>query len=53
MVDIRLPQAMALMDIVGAARIVVTLDGTDRVSIEELREAISAYDASMKADNEA
>lgn len=46
MVDIQLPQAMALMDVVAAARIVVLLDGTDRVSLSELREALSAYDYS-------
>lgn len=46
MVDIQLPQAMALMDVVAAARIVVMLDGTDRVSLSELREALFAYDHS-------
>ena len=46
MVDIQLSQAMALMDVVAAARIVVLLDGTDRVSLSELREALSAYDHS-------
>ena len=46
MVGIELSQAMALMDVVAAARIVVMLDGTDRVSLTELREALSAYDHS-------
>ena len=46
MVDIQRPQAMALMDVVAAARIVVLLDGTDRVSLSELREALMAYDHS-------
>jgi hypothetical protein len=46
MVDIQIPQAMALMDVVAAARIVVLLDGTDRVSLSELREALLAYDLS-------
>lgn len=46
MVDIHIPQAMALMDVVAAARIVVLLDGTDRVSLSELREALVAYDQS-------
>jgi len=46
MVDIQIPQAMALMDVVAAARIVVLLDGTDRVSLSELREALLAYDQS-------
>lgn len=46
MVDIQISQAMALMDVVAAARIVVLLDGTDRVSLSELREALSAYDHS-------
>jgi hypothetical protein len=47
MVDIQIPQAMALMDVVAAARIVVILDGTDRVSLSELREALQAYDESI------
>jgi len=46
MVGIDLSQAMALMDVVAAARIVVLLDGTDRVSLTELREALSSYDHS-------
>lgn len=46
MVDIQIPQAMALMDVVAAARVVVLLDGTDRVSLSELREALVAYDHS-------
>ena len=46
MVDIQIPQAMAVMEVVAAARIVVLLDGTDRVSLSELREALSAYDQS-------
>jgi hypothetical protein len=46
MVGIELSQAMALMDVVAASRIVVLLDGTDRVSLTELREALSAYDHS-------
>jgi hypothetical protein len=46
MVDIQIPQAMALMDVVAAARIVVLLDGTDCVSLLELREALLAYDQS-------
>ena len=46
MVGIDMNQAMALMDVVAAARIVVLLDGTDRVSLTELREALSAYDHS-------
>ena len=46
MVGVELSQAMALMDVVAAARIVVMLDGTDRVSLTELREALSAYDHS-------
>jgi hypothetical protein len=46
MVSIDMSQAMALMDVVAAARIVVLLDGTDRVSLTELREALTAYDQS-------
>jgi hypothetical protein len=46
MVAIELNQAMSLMDVVAAARIVVLLDGTDRVSLSELREALTAYDQS-------
>jgi len=46
MVDIQMSQAMALMDVVAAARIVVMLDGTDRCSLSELREALLAYDQS-------
>ena len=46
MVAIDVSQATALMDVVAAARIVVLLDGTDRVSLSELREALSAYDQS-------
>ena len=46
MVGVELSQSMALMDVVAAARIVVMLDGTDRVSLTELREALSAYDHS-------
>jgi len=46
MVGINMNQAMALMDVVAAARIVVLLDGTDRVSLTELREALSEYDHS-------
>jgi hypothetical protein len=44
MVSVDASQAMALIDVVAAARIVVMLDGTDRVSLSELREALSAYD---------
>jgi hypothetical protein len=39
-------QSKALMDVVAAARIVVMLDGTDRVSLSELSEALMAYDQS-------
>jgi hypothetical protein len=46
MVAVDMHQAMALMDVVAAARVVVVLDGTDRVSLAELREALSAYDQS-------
>jgi hypothetical protein len=46
MVSIDMTQAMALMDVVAAARIVVLLDGTDRVSLSELREALMSYDQS-------
>jgi hypothetical protein len=46
MVSVELHRAMALLDVVAAARIVVMLDGTDRVSLSELREALSAYDQS-------
>ena len=46
MVSIDMTQAMALMDVVAAARIVVLLDGTDRVSLSELREALMSYDES-------
>jgi hypothetical protein len=46
MVDIEIQQALALMDVVAAARVVVLLDGTDRVSLSELREALLAYDHS-------
>jgi hypothetical protein len=46
MVAVELNRAMALLDVVAAARIVVLLDGTDRVSLSELREALSAYDLS-------
>jgi len=46
MVSIEMNQAMSLMDVVAAARIVVLLDGTDRVSLSELREALMAYDHS-------
>lgn len=46
MIEIQTEQAKALMDVVSAARIVVLLDGTDRVSLSELREALSAYDHS-------
>lgn len=46
MVTIEMSQAMSLMDVVAAARIVVLLDGTDRLSLSELREALSAYDQS-------
>jgi hypothetical protein len=46
MVAVELNRAMALLDVVAAARIVVMLDGTDRVSLTELREALVAYDQS-------
>lgn len=46
MVSVELNRAMALLDVVAAARIVVLLDGTDRVSLSELREALAAYDHS-------
>jgi hypothetical protein len=46
MVAIELNRAMALLDVVAAARTVVLLDGTDRVSLSELREALTAYDQS-------
>jgi hypothetical protein len=46
MVAVELNRAMALLDIVAAARIVVSLDGTDRLSLSELREALAAYDLS-------
>jgi len=46
MVSVEMSQAMALMDVVAAARIVVMLDGTDRCSLLELREALMAYDQS-------
>jgi hypothetical protein len=46
MVTVELGRAMALLDVVAAARVVVLLDGTDRVSLTELREALAAYDQS-------
>jgi hypothetical protein len=46
MVAVDTRQATALMDVVSAARIVVLLDGTDRLSLSELREALAAYDLS-------
>jgi hypothetical protein len=45
-VTIDASQATALMNVVAAARIVVMLDGTDRCSLLELREALMAYDQS-------
>ena len=44
MVAIAMDQALALMDVVAASRIVVLLDGTDRLSLDELRAALVAYD---------
>ena len=46
MVAVELNRAMALLDVVAAARIVVLLDGTDRLSLSELREALATYDLS-------
>jgi len=46
MVSIDTNQATALMDVLSAARIVVLLDGTDRLSLSELREAVADYDLS-------
>lgn len=46
MVSVELNRAMALLDVVAAARIVVLLDGTDRLSLSELREALAIYDQS-------
>jgi hypothetical protein len=49
-IPIGMEQALALIDVLSAARIVVLLDGTDRVSLSELRDAISKYDASTAKD---
>jgi hypothetical protein len=44
MIPIGIQEALALYEVLAAARVVVLLDGTDRVSLSELRDAISKYD---------
>ena len=46
-------QAYALVDILHHARTVVALDGTDRLSLDELRNAVAAYDSVVKETYEA
>jgi hypothetical protein len=56
-VNINIPistkQAYALVDILHHARTVVLLDGTDRLSLDQLRKAVAAYDLVVKETYEA
>ena len=50
--SLRLKMIIVLTDLAAAARDVVKSDGTDRVSLEQLREALYAYNAWI-GENEA
>jgi hypothetical protein len=52
-IPIGINQAYALVEILHNARTVVRLDGTDRLSLDQLRQAISAYDSITKETYEA
>ena len=50
--SLRLKMIIVLTDLAAASRDVVKSDGTDRLSIEQLREALYAYNAWI-GENEA
>lgn len=50
--ELRSKMITVLVDLADAARMVVKTDGTDRLSIEQLRTALYAYNAWI-GDNEA
>jgi hypothetical protein len=52
-IPISINQAYALVGVLHHARTVVLLDGTDRLSLEQLRKAISEYDSILKETYEA
>jgi hypothetical protein len=52
-IPVGINQAYALVDILHHARTVVALDGTDRLSLDELRRAVAAYDSMLKETYEA
>ncbi len=52
-IPVGINQAYALLDILHHARTVVALDGTDRLSLDQLRRAVAAYDLMMKETYEA
>jgi hypothetical protein len=52
-IPIGINQAYMLVDILHHARTVVALDGTDRLSLDQLRKAVAAYDLAVKETHEA
>ena len=42
-----LERELALTEVIAIARLVVMFDGTERISLEALREALTKYDETM------